>query len=801
MKKQNVYTAFLFLLLLFSAYSNTFTATPALDDFHTFVKNPSVHIDDLSLASIREVMDTHFGLPRFIPMLSFALDYHFGGGKLVPFHVTNLLIHALCALAVYSLISQLFQVALSRDSDAPGPGVGRVLALCATGIWALNPVQTNAVTYLVQRMAALQALFFISSVSFYVAGRRRRMAAGTSKGAGWWYAASLLAGAAAFFSKENSAMLPVMLVLTEMWLFRGELVLKVWNGLRRRPGWVQAVLALLVLALCIKAASVALGIARGYGGRHFTLEERLLTQTRIVLWYVGLFFLPLPSRLSLEHDVILSRSLLNPPATLLSLAAIVLALVLIIRFRKKHVLVTFGGLWFFVNLVIESTIVPLELVFEHRLYLPSVGLAVTAVILLFKSVQWIGKNAGHREQVKVVWAACSLLCALLSLMTYARNEAWATPLSIYGDAVAKAPAHPRARANLAMSLVRYGHHDVGIEQAEAAIALMQKGFEKYYVAGTAMLLGYLSEDRYQEGIERGRSLLQEVPRGSDAASLPNFLLALSECHRKQGELREAFDLTIKALETMNHLPARLSKKWLVARQLKKIVEEAADEGIDLDGDGRPDPGQLAAGAWVGALLFSLNETMEAIEVLQAASAENPDQHEVQRLLRLAVLTEQRNRMQAARWSFTRKYLKNPFSPFNALMAGALWIQRDPSLRWLEPLGMRLLEGAVALDETAADAVLLKGWYAYERGDVHEAVGAAKRAIEMDPQYAKAWLGLGFFASGAGSFETAKTAFEQTLELYPGYPKRAALEGMIQGLVARLRENAEQTVSFERLPQG
>ncbi len=119
------------------------------------------------------------------------------------------------------------------------------------------------------------------------------------------------------------------------------------------------------------------------------MVERLLTEARIVVWYLSLLLWPAPSRMSLEHDVVVSTSLLNPPTTLGAIVFLALLGWLILRYRKKFPLISYGGMWFLLNLLIESTIVPLELVFEHRLYLPSVGFTLVAVCALVDALGYL----------------------------------------------------------------------------------------------------------------------------------------------------------------------------------------------------------------------------------------------------------------------------------------------------------------------------------------------------------------------------------------------------------------------------
>ncbi len=145
----------------------------------------------------------------------------------------------------------------------------------------------------------------------------------------------------------------------------------------------------------------------GYSSRHFTMLERLLTETRIVVWYLSLLLWPAPSRMSIEHDVELSTSLLNPLTTLPAMIFLGVLCWLILRYRRRYPLLSYGGAWFFLNLVIESTVVPLELIFEHRLYLPSVGFCLVAGCGFASLLDHLFANRSTRDML--ILNSCVLL--------------------------------------------------------------------------------------------------------------------------------------------------------------------------------------------------------------------------------------------------------------------------------------------------------------------------------------------------------------------------------------------------------
>ncbi len=337
-------------LVIFSAYSNTLTCPPVLDDYHSFIYEHQVHVSELNVSNMISLTKTKFGWARWIPMITLTLNMTLGKGELMSFHLTNIIIHILAFLGVYFLTSQL--LALQRETNPshfniPFP---RHLPLLIACLWALQPVQTNAVTYIVQRMASIQTVFFVTCVTLYIKGRRAQSQTDHSQTrATLFFVGSGLAALCAFVSKQNSVMLPIMVVATEMWFFRTDLPSTIWNWLRSRRVRTYIFLALAGMVVFFLASMAFQSIVAKYSTRHFTLIERLLTEARVVVWYMSILIWPLPSRLAFDHDIVLSTSLFNPPTTFLSLAFIILLTILIFRYRRKFALITYGMLWFFVE--------------------------------------------------------------------------------------------------------------------------------------------------------------------------------------------------------------------------------------------------------------------------------------------------------------------------------------------------------------------------------------------------------------------------------------------------------------------
>ncbi|GKT10960.1 tetratricopeptide repeat protein [Desulforhabdus sp. TSK] len=765
------------LVLVFSSYCNTFYSPPILDDYHSFIEDESVYIKDLSPSSLISLSNTKFGWGRWIPMMTFALDHRLGGGQIFYFHLTNFIIHILSSLVVIFLVSQLLKSNRKEDhflTDIP-------LVYCAiwvAGLWSLNPVQTNAVTYLVQRMASIQTFFYILSVSFYVLARRKHLFDHGGSKALFFYILSCFCTIGAFLSKQNAAMLPVMLLITEVWFFQPQLFSSFWARIREshRVGWITLLLCLFLSF--ILSVKVFLSFQEGYAIRNFSMWERLLTEGRVVVWYLTILIWPVPSRLSIEHDVDISTSLLSPPTTLLSFIFLFFIFYLTLRYRRKFPLLTYGIVWFFLNLAIESTIIGLELVFEHRLYLPSIGFylfLVIALVELFRSL--LGKMS-NSDFIKVAWSGFALVAACYGMLTFQRNEAWQDFLTLNQDVVSKAPLNSRAHCNFAVALARAQKYEEAIQEAKIAIELGKENDEQYIGAAHVIVGALIGLGNFEKAAEEGEYFLTNHPEGCDLSALPILCLQIAEAYRKMGQLSKAYSHALLGMEYNQKLGDRSYEKKLIEGMLVRVLTAAKEKSLDLNDDGQLDPGALPITTWIAKAFLNYGEREEAKKLLQEASLENPDDLETRSLSESLIQEDKHNQIQEYKGSFLDKYVKNPYSRFNACMALAYLIREYRLLSPFLKIGEKLINYSANFKPDAADAHLLKGWYYFEKEEIAQAVDCAKRSLELDPQYAKAYLGLGFFLLRANEPHEAIAAFQKALELFPGYPKRKILSDII-----------------------
>jgi tetratricopeptide (TPR) repeat protein len=504
-------------LMLFLAYSNTFDVPWHFDDYSNILANPKVHAQYPRLSTLAEPFVSLFEnghLNRPFAMVTFAANWYLGKDNPFGYHAVNLAIHIFTAYFLFLTLLVLFQTPRLDGIYSRQQVV--FVSLLAAALWAVNPIQVQAITYIVQRMASMCGMFYILSIFLYVKARLSRIFTRTSV---LLYAACCLSFLAAFFTKENAALLPVTLLLIEAVFFQD-------------LGRKKVRMTFLGIALALGIATVIGGAIVFYNGnplavlnyevRLFSPLERLLTQPRILLFYLTLIFYPAPNRLSLVHDIDVSTSFFHPWTTLPSII-IVFALVGYAIYKlKKWPILSFAVLFFFLNHVIESSIIPLELIFEHRNYLPAMFLFWPVAAGLERLMRF------YRSKNSIVYyglvAFVPLLLVGMGTGTYVRNIDWSSEKYLWEDAMHKAPRSSRPNHNLAWShYQRIGDHD-------SALVLYRRALEglKTNTKQEPMIWNNIAGIYHYRGdFERAAQFWQKSHESSPRSVNPRYRLALA----------------------------------------------------------------------------------------------------------------------------------------------------------------------------------------------------------------------------------------------------------------------------------
>jgi len=531
-------TAFVFLI-----YSNTFQSPWILDDFHNILMNPSVHMERLDGESLWKLIHASLEGGRWdrpLARLTFALNWCAGGKDTWGYHLVNITIHALCAVFLFLTVRALHRT----PRGGSGTFDPHAVSLIAAFFWAANPIQTQAVTYIVQRMAVLAGLFYIFGLYCYIQGR---LGGTTRRRYGWWCGClvSFLMGVA---SKENAVLLPLALVLTEMVFFqhgrppRQTLRWLLWIG-------IPAVSVISITGVFFFTRGDALSLLN-YDSRNFTLWERLLTQPRVLLLYLSQLFYPVPFRLSIEHDIALSTSVFHPWSTLPSMLAVVMLILLAIKKYSSWPYLSFGILFFFLNHLIESSIIPLELVFEHRNYIPSMFLFVPLADGLWAVLDYF--RLRRRRMYPIIASFIMLLIFCLGTSTYVRNMAWESPEALWTDAARKAPSSGRALAYLAMVQSEFpGGIPIALRLYKAALSGTKTNQQLEPEIYNNMAALYYESGDFNRAAHCWENALEKNPDYADA----RFRLSLASF--KAGRLDEAIGHLHRLIAKYpGHTPAR-----------------------------------------------------------------------------------------------------------------------------------------------------------------------------------------------------------------------------------------------------
>lgn len=466
--------ALLIISFICLVYSQTLNSPWQMDDYDNIAQNPKIHMKEFNWASIR---DSFYATPSFENILyrpvsnfSFALNWFFGQDNVTGYHLVNIAIHVITALILYLTLVQLLQT----------PNAGKwdkdklyFIALLSAILWAIHPIQIQAVTYIVQRMAALAALFYIMGIFWFLKARMARSLSLRILFTGLCSLSFLLA----LGSKNNSILLPVFLFLIEFIFFQ---------DLSKNSVRKKASIIIITTMIMVSIIGVSLFFENGfnqilesYKAKPFSMGQRLLTQPSILVLYLSQIVYPTANRFSIVHDVTYATSLFQPWYTLFSITIVFLMIGLALWRIRKNPILSFAVLFYFGNQVVESTILALEMVFEHRNYLPSLFLFVPVSIAIQKMLDHY-KNIQKTMYCLLIFFVCVLLSGI-GFSTYIRNLDWQSTQSLWQNAAEKAPRSARPLCFLAME--RYepaGQFEKAIELYQTALLLRDD--QAYYKA-------------------------------------------------------------------------------------------------------------------------------------------------------------------------------------------------------------------------------------------------------------------------------------------------------------------------------
>jgi len=480
-------------------YSDTLHGPFVFDDKANITKNPYIRLTGFDIKPMWDAAFKSNYRTRPVSNISFAMNYYFGRYDVLGYHLVNILIHFINGILVYFIALTIFsRVTASHTGSRDESTITKtyLMSIFSALLFVVHPLQVESVTYIVQRTTSMSTMFFLLALFLYIKGRlsliRSRQLI--------LFSGCVLSWLLALGSKQIAITLPFIVLLYEWYFFQD--LSTVW--LRKNVKFLLILAAMACLfAFIYQGGNPIERILAGYERRDFTLWERVLTQPRVIIFYISLLLYPHPSRLNLDHHFATSHSLVDPVTTILSLLTLLGLLGLAWILARRNRLISFGSLWFFINLALESSVIGLEMIFEHRLYLPLVGPAVIVAYLVFQ----LPSN-------KQLWAPIisgAIICSL-GAATYQRNRVWKDEVTLWRDCVKKSPQKARTRAALGASLLRQNKIAEAIVQLSESLRIDPGIFDGHNNLGAALL----KQGKYREAEVYCSKALQLIPENPQA---------------------------------------------------------------------------------------------------------------------------------------------------------------------------------------------------------------------------------------------------------------------------------------------
>lgn len=533
------------------------------DDFANIVENPQLRLNSLDVGALWKAAHASPStvLLRPLSMLTFALDIYLGQG-VDPFRmkVTNLLVHLFNGMLLFGLLRSILrlpQVAQSRSD---------LLALCIAAAWLLAPINFTGVAYVVQRMESLCQTFVLAGLWAYVGARQTQQL--TGRGTARLWAALLLGTAGGMLAKESAALLPSYALAVEAILF----------GFRDDAARLDRRVVFLFVALVALPCLVALCtvvphfIEPGvWAGRDFTLTERLLTESRVLVRYILWTALPNPGSLSFYHDNVRpSLGILNPATTAASILLLLLLAAVAVACRRTHPLFSLGTFWFLLAHQLTATVIPLELVFEHRNYFASIGVFLAAFPLILPQ----SDERFLRSARELLLAASLVFYAGVSLL---RALEWRDPLTFALAEAGKNPESPRAAYELGRTYVLLSGYDPNSPMLEPAMAELERAAamprsDCLGDVGLVMLMSRTSQPVPAEQWSRlWQKLVRRPPSAAEVSALERMVRCAAEkdCRLPEGEVVNTL------LAALTHKPPNVKVLASLAKYLHEVMGETA----------------------------------------------------------------------------------------------------------------------------------------------------------------------------------------------------------------------------------
>lgn len=565
----------------FFVYINTVTTPFLFDDYPYLINNPAIKdfsyfadTDRILNLGINSDIKNNFIL-RPVSYFTFAMNYALHGLDVRGYHVANLIIHIGNALLVYLLLSLSLQTpAMTADEQEKGdsPAIKlRYLPLFCALFFVCHPLQTQAVTYIIQRFTPLVTLFYLGSLVLYVKGRLGT----TTTARTACYVLSVITAILAMKTKENAFTLPVVITLFEFTFFDGSIG-------KRIARLVPFLLTMAIIPLdLMKLSSLAkpddsdaiIDSINLVNFRGVSPWDYLMTQFGVITTYLRLLVMPIGQNFDYDYPLqknFFSSAVLMPLGLLLSILGT--GVYTLYRSRDRHLperplykIIAFGIFWFFITLSVESSIIPIDdLIFEHRAYLPSIGFFMSILAGIASLYSHRTGKSFFASKVALGTLIAVILC--FSAAGMARNTLWADSVTFWSDVARKSPKKARVHKYLGVALVEHGKTGAGIKEFRTAIRLNPKDTNTRINLGNTLLI--------QKKYDDAASELLTAARLNPRDPFPH--VALGQVYEGKGELSNARWAYLAAIEISPAYPdahMRLGELYAKEEKIQDAIRE------------------------------------------------------------------------------------------------------------------------------------------------------------------------------------------------------------------------------------
>lgn len=505
------------------AYSNSFTVPFILDDFGSISNNYAIH-QLFDFAALWK-----FYANRIVLYFSLSLNYAIHDNAVAGYHITNLLIHILNGILLYMILKKL--LALPYFIGKLLSQYGTSIPVIAAILFVIHPMQVNAVTYIVQRTASLAATFYMLAILFFIKYRVQDKL--------YQLLLTFLFIVIAMFTKENTITIPFMLLLIEFMFFLKD----------GKTTWYKRILIFLPLLAAVPIIPGTNLLLKGYSQsdpnvsfKASTSMDRFqyfFTELNVIILYIKLMFIPDKQNFDYSNDFPMSQTIWDNYSYV---SFIILSLIGLFSLytMKRNRLVSFGILWFFTGLAVESSFISIkDVYFEHRLYFPTAGFIMFLIgIIMYEKKRKLSEPHLLQKPVLFLLVVSLILIPIYTGLTIRRNYIYSDSIRLWSDVVSSAPGSDRAHSVLATGYLNaYDEKKMNTEYLDLAEQEFKKAIDLYYYNSTAhsnLSKVYLLKGEYQKSID-------EAERTLNITKSEYAQFNLGSAYKKLGKTQKALD--------------------------------------------------------------------------------------------------------------------------------------------------------------------------------------------------------------------------------------------------------------------